>query len=237
MRNTNAGKIMFLDSDQIWIIGNIPDLHLFHRIYAYVLQSPAPLLTTFANILHPNLPTTLEEWKHAQQNTPDFLQSLDPDSLASINGLTVFKSPDFPSRILVPPTYQTQLIRQHHADLQHVSHPKVFTSLARHYHWPTMKADVRRVCEDCEFCENEKGKRKRVRKPKSVQDVNRGSVDFQEIVFRKGKKKRKEEKERKRKETKGKEQKKKGIAFPARWMQRSRYINQSISFISAFLRS
>jgi transposase InsO family protein len=151
---------MFLDSDQIWIIGNIPDLHLFHRIYSQVLLRPAPLLTTFANTLHPNLPTTLEEWKHAQQNTPAFLQTLDPDSLVSINGLTVFKTKDFPSRILVPPTFQDQLIRQHHYDLQHVSHPKVYTSLARHYFWPAMKADVRRVCEDCELCENEKGKRR-----------------------------------------------------------------------------
>ena len=155
-----TGKIMFLDSDQIWIIGNVPDLLLFHRIYSQVLLRPAPLLTTFANTLHPNLPTTLDEWKHAQDNTPAFLQDLDPDSLASINGLTVFKTPDFPSRILVPPTYQNQLIRQHHHDLQHVSHLKVFTSLARHYYWPSMKTDVRRVCEDCEFCENEKGKRR-----------------------------------------------------------------------------
>jgi hypothetical protein len=123
---------MFLDSDQLWIIGNIPDLQLFHRIYSQVLLRPAPLLATFANTLHPNLPTTLDEWKHAQQTNPEFLLALDPDSLASINGLTVFMAPDFPSRILVPPTFQSQLIRQHYHDLQHVSHPKVFTSLARH---------------------------------------------------------------------------------------------------------
>ncbi len=86
-----TGKIIFLDSDQIWIIGNIPDLHLFHRIYSQVLLRPAPLLTTFANTLHPNLPTTLDEWKHAQQNAPEFRQTMDPESLASINGLTIFK--------------------------------------------------------------------------------------------------------------------------------------------------
>jgi hypothetical protein len=111
---------MFLDSDHIWIIGNVPDLHLFHHIYSYVLDGPAPLLTTFANTLYPNLPTTLDEWKHAQQTNPEFLLALDPDSLASIYGLTVFMVPDFPSRILVPPTFQSQLIRQHHHDLQHV---------------------------------------------------------------------------------------------------------------------
>jgi hypothetical protein len=179
----DTGKIMFLDSDQIWIIGNVPDLHLFNRIYSQVLLRPAPLLSTFANTLHPNLPTTLEEWKHAQQNTPAFLQTLDPDSLASINGLTVFKDPTFPSRILVPPTYQDQLIRQHHHDLQHVSHPKVFTSLARHYFWPSMKTDVRRVCEDCELCENEKGKRRLAHglfsSDTTTKPRSRYSMDFQ----------------------------------------------------------
>jgi hypothetical protein len=179
----NTGKIMFLDSDHLWIIGNVPDLQLFHRIYSYVLDGPAPLLTTFANTLHPNLPTTLDEWKHAQQTNPAFLQELDPDSLASINGLTVFKAPDFPSRILVPPTFQSQLIRQHHHDLQHVSHPKVLTSLARHYYWPTMKTDVRRICEDCELCENEKGKRRLAHglfsSDTTTKPRSRYSMDFQ----------------------------------------------------------
>ena len=155
-----AGKIMFLDSDHLWLIGNIPPLHQFSRIYSQVLQRPAPLLETYPTNIHPNLPSTLAEWKHAQDNEPAFLQILDPDSLATCNGQTIFKDADFPSRILVPPSLRDQLIRQHHHDLQHVSHPKVHTSLSRHYFWPKMKTDVRRVVEDCEFCENEKGKRR-----------------------------------------------------------------------------
>jgi hypothetical protein len=102
----------------------------------------------------------MTDWKNAQDNEPDFFKSLDPDSLALCNGLTVYKDADCPSRILVPPSLRTQLIRQHHADLQHVSHTKVLTSLSRHYFWPAMKTDVRLVCEDCELCENEKGKRR-----------------------------------------------------------------------------
>jgi hypothetical protein len=152
---------MFLDSDQIWIVGNIAPLHHFHRIHAQkVLHRPAPLLATLSNTFHPNLPTTIMKWKHAQDNEPDFLTTLAPDSLALCNGLTVYKDADFPSRILVPPSLRPQLIRQHHADLQHVSHSKVLTSLSRHYFWPTMKGDVRTVCEECELCENEKGKRR-----------------------------------------------------------------------------
>ncbi len=156
----HTGKIMFLDCDMIWIVGNIPDLLHFHHIHSQVLLRPSSLLETFPNTLHPSLPSTIHDWKHAQDNEPDFLALLDPDTLANCNGLTVFKDADFPSRILVPPTLRDPLIRQHHYDLQHVSHSKVLTSLSRYYFWPAMKANVRRVCKDCALCENEKGKRR-----------------------------------------------------------------------------
>jgi hypothetical protein len=70
----SAGKIMFLDSDQLWIVGNIPDLHHFHRIHSQVLLRPAPLLEVFSNTLHPNLPSTIEDWKNAQDTEPAFLK-------------------------------------------------------------------------------------------------------------------------------------------------------------------
>ncbi len=43
----SAGKLMFLDGDQIWIVGNIPDLHHFHRIHHFhrLLQHTSPQLT------------------------------------------------------------------------------------------------------------------------------------------------------------------------------------------------
>jgi hypothetical protein len=151
---------MFLDSDQIWIVGNVPALHHFHRIHSQVLNRPAPLLEIFSNHLHSNLPSNIVDWKHAQDNEPGFLSTMYPDTLATCNGLTVYKDADFPSRILVPPSLRDQLIRQHHSDLQHVSHSKVLTSLARYYFWPSMKTDVRRVCDDYELCENEKSKRR-----------------------------------------------------------------------------
>ncbi len=119
----DTGKVIFLDSDQIWIVGNIPDLHRFHQIHAQVLHRPAPLLEVFSNTLHPNLPSTILEWKHAQDTHPDFLQTLDPDSLATCNGLSVYKDKDFPSRVLVPPPLRDQLIRQHHYDLQRARFP------------------------------------------------------------------------------------------------------------------
>ena len=179
----HGGKIMFLDSDQVWFIGNIPAMHQFSKIYAQVLQRPAPLLEHFASQRNPALPSTLDEWKHAQTTDADFLSEIPPDSILLCDGLSLHKCPDFPSRILVPPSLREPLTRQHHADLNHVSHPKVLTSLARHYHWPAMKADVRRFVQDCEHCENEKSKRRlahgmfsghNTTKPRS-----RYSMDFQ----------------------------------------------------------
>jgi hypothetical protein len=131
----------------------------FSKIFSTVLDRPSPLLSHYAGSLPTHLPATLDEWRQAQKLEADFITRLDPYSLADCSGLTVFKSADFPSRILVPPSLRDALITQHHHDLQHVSHPKVLTSLARHFFWPAMKADVRRVVEDCEICENEKGKR------------------------------------------------------------------------------
>ncbi len=128
-------------------------------------------------------PRLLPAWKQAQADDPAFLADLPPDSLLNCDGLSLHKDPDFPSRILVPPSLREALVRQHHADLQQLSHPKVLTSLARHYHWPTIKTDVRKIIQDCELCENERAKRRlvhgmfsghRTDKPRS-----RYAMDFQ----------------------------------------------------------
>jgi transposase InsO family protein len=153
-----GGKIMFLDSNQLWFLGNLPTLQLFSKIYAQLMSRPAPLLEHFHTTRDASLPTTIAEWKDAQLDDPAFLTDISPESLLLSDGLSLFKDPDFPSRILVPPSLRETLVRQHHADLQHLSHPKVLTSLARHYHWPTMKTDVRKFLQNCELCENERAK-------------------------------------------------------------------------------
>jgi transposase InsO family protein len=155
-----AKKFTFLDSDQLWFLGNLPTLQLFSKIYAQLLSRPAPLLEHFHTTRDTSLPTTIAEWKNAQLDDPAFLTDISPESLLLSDGLFLFKDPDFPSRILVPPSLRETLVRQHHADLQHLSHPKVLTSLARHYHWPTMKTDVRKFLQNCELCENERAKRR-----------------------------------------------------------------------------
>ncbi len=176
-------KIMYLDSDQLWFIGNIPTLQQFAKIYAQLLLRPSSLLEHFASSRSPTLPTTIAEWKQAHLDDPDFLSELPADSLLVCDGLSFYKDDDFPSCILVSPTLREALVRQHHADLQHLSHPKVITSLARHYYWPIMRNDVRHFIKDCELCENERAKRRlahgmfaghRTDKPRS-----RYAMDFQ----------------------------------------------------------
>jgi hypothetical protein len=71
---------MFLDSDFLWFIGNIPALSDFSQIFAQVLDRSSPLLESFAIIRNVTLPSSLQDWKSAQSADPDCLVSIDPDS-------------------------------------------------------------------------------------------------------------------------------------------------------------
>jgi hypothetical protein len=61
----HGGKIMFLDSDFLWFIGNVPDLSDFSQIFAHVLDCPSPLLSSFAFTRDVILPSSLQAWKDA----------------------------------------------------------------------------------------------------------------------------------------------------------------------------
>jgi hypothetical protein len=76
-----GGKVMFLDSDQLWFIGNITPLHNFAKIYSQVLHQPPPLLAHFAASRDATLPTTIAAWKDAQAADPAFLDDIPPASL------------------------------------------------------------------------------------------------------------------------------------------------------------
>jgi hypothetical protein len=125
----NGGKIMFLDSDQLWFVGNLPSLQQYSKICAQILQRSSPLLEHFTSSRDPTLPTTIAAWKQAQSEDPAFLADIPLDSLLLCYGLNLFKDPDFPSRILVPPSLREALVRQHHADLQH--HTQKYSPLSR----------------------------------------------------------------------------------------------------------
>jgi hypothetical protein len=123
--------MMYLDSDFLWFIGNILFLSEFSQIFSQVLLCALPLLKAFSTTWDQTLHSSLDEWKFARLADLDCLDSLDPESIASWNGLHVYRDPDFPCRIIVPTTLREPLTRQHHADLHHLAHTKVHTSLAR----------------------------------------------------------------------------------------------------------
>ena len=154
-----AGKISFLESEMLWFIGNIPELSNHCEIYANLKPTAAPLLEFRAAVL-PDLPLSQDSWRDAQADDDDLLDGIDEGNISNINGLSTFVANDFPSLIIVPAALREPLVRQHHADLHHLSHTKVLSSLRRHYYWPTMKTDVRIWLNDCEYCENEKAKRR-----------------------------------------------------------------------------
>jgi hypothetical protein len=111
-------------SDQLWFLGNLPTLQQLSKMYAQLLCRPSPLLEHFAQTRDASLPTTISAWKQAQLDDSAFLTEIPPESLLLSDGLSLFKDPDFPSRILVPPSLREALVRQHHADLQHHSRPQ-----------------------------------------------------------------------------------------------------------------
>ncbi len=99
----SGGKIMFLDSDQLWFIGNIPELLQYAKIYSQVLLRPSPLLEHFATARNTQLPTTIAEWRNVQHDDPTFLTDIPSTALVLCDGLSLYKDHDFPSLILVPP--------------------------------------------------------------------------------------------------------------------------------------
>jgi hypothetical protein len=95
-----CGKLFILDTDMIWIIGNIPTLHNHAEIFSLLMDRPSPLLEHYPLTTH--LPQTLKEWAVAQQDDPDLLAHIDPATTFSRDTLSLFHDPDFPSRIIVP---------------------------------------------------------------------------------------------------------------------------------------
>ena len=172
------GKIVYLETDLLWVVGNIPELSAVAEIYDHELTTPAPLcqfsgtvsgdnteLITKETILpgtpseERTLPTSLEEWADAQAADDSLLEGYEAGSIADVNGLKTFVGADFPTLIIVPLQLREPLVRKVHADLQHVNHRKVLDNMSKHYFWKDMKKDVRKTCEDCAACENEKATR------------------------------------------------------------------------------
>ena len=77
------------------------------------------------------------------------------------DGLKLFKPNPDTTLAIVPTRYKKELILWQHHQLCHGGHNKVYRALKHHWHWPGMKADVRKIVTNCAACQLLKAKRAR----------------------------------------------------------------------------
>jgi transposase InsO family protein len=166
-----AGKIVLLEAQMVWVIGNLPGCRPV-EIFTNHLRTPAPITGFRATTprkpgaveddlehVEGAVPRTLEAWIHAQQMDEDF-----PDMLESVehkamqNDLWIIAPPDTTPSIIVPLTCRELLVRDTHERMFHLAHTKVYALLKRSYFWPTQKRDVRNWLENCPACEINKAR-------------------------------------------------------------------------------
>jgi hypothetical protein len=200
LRLEKAGKVTILDSQMVWVIGNVPGCCPV-EIFAARLRTPASL-TSFerpgpvnsANDpdVAPNsdedvecaLSRTLEAWIKAQKDDPDFDDCLvEIENKAQRQELWINAPAQQCPTIIVPRTCREMLVRDAHSRMFHLNHAKVHALLHRSYFWVTMKKDVRQLLADCPTCELNKARQNTAHGPFSAQPIcairARWCMDFQ----------------------------------------------------------
>jgi hypothetical protein len=141
----SLGKIAYLSTDKLWVIGNIPELSPLREIYYNDFETPAPL-SIYANTATDDddvdIPTTIEEWIQEQAKESALSDKHPENETSNLDGLLIKKDPHFSTLIIAPTSLREPLTRQHHAQLHRLSHVKVHSSLSRHYTWPGMRSDL-----------------------------------------------------------------------------------------------
>ncbi len=97
----------------LWLIGNIKELTHHAKIFSLFLDRPSPLLQYYYPS-NPILTKTLNEWTHAQRDDSDLLHNVDPTQHFMHDDFSLYRDPDFPSRIIVPSHLRETLVRQLH---------------------------------------------------------------------------------------------------------------------------
>ena len=80
------------------------------------------------------------------------------------DGLRLYTTNGSDVLVLVPKEFREPLIIKQHHDLCHSGHNKVYNALKKHWNWPNMKHDVRKVVVDCAACQLLHAKRIRAHK-------------------------------------------------------------------------
>ena len=165
-RFADAATIVMLDSQMMWVIGNVGGLANKAETFSARIRTPAPLMSFSATLPEQSdeiaIPSTLEEWADAQQSDPDFEGSLPAPQFVTIqqpHGLQLYSTEGSTPKILVPPRSREALVRKVHHDMHHLGAVKVHRALQQSYFWPTMRADCRQWLENCPECELQKATR------------------------------------------------------------------------------
>ena len=75
------------------------------------------------------------------------------ESTSPAKARNLVKLPQDGPKLIVPEQYQLELIEWQHAALLHASASKVLAALEQHFHWPTMRKDVRTIVGQCSTCQ------------------------------------------------------------------------------------
>jgi len=162
-------KLVLLQPEVTWIIHRIPSI-TNHEVYT--IQED---INTFGNDQEGSLPNlggiirgsprwNLKEWVPDQEKMVTQFPKIYPKRKIwkrKTDGFLLFKPDEETTLALVPTDKREELtVRQHH-DLCHAGYNKVYRALVKHWHWPTMKKDIRSIVTNCAPCQLLKAKRMR----------------------------------------------------------------------------
>ena len=164
----SAAKITMLESQMIWVVGNVLQLRGHVETFSGQLRTPAPLVSYSATVDpdvdsdHSAVPSTMEEWANSQQSDPDFAHSLPEQGFLTTHrgsDVQLYVPPDEQPKIIVPDAVREPLVRKIHADMFHLGSAKIYAAMKKSYYWHSMKTDCRKWLQSCPECELQKATR------------------------------------------------------------------------------
>ena len=164
---TESKKIVFLQPEMTWIVYRIESV-TNHRVYSVSASDPAGYtfgdLEDFRGIIKGSPEWDLRQWVPLQQRMIRNNPEIYPQEKITTRESDGFKLyvPDLERTLaLVPEEYVKELVEWQHKQLCHGGHGKVYSALRRHWHWPDMKGDIRKIVGNCAPCQLLKAKRAR----------------------------------------------------------------------------
>ena len=156
---SNAAKLALLDPELTWVVHGVEGMS--HKVMAiWGVQ-------TFLK----QMPNTAEEIGRkgpAEWNDEEFLaeqkeavQLYDPDKVITRKDGFAMYSPDGQDHlVIIPQKRAKELVEWQHRRMCHAGQAKVYSELARHFHWPNMRKQIREWVTKCANCQLLKAKRK-----------------------------------------------------------------------------